>query len=156
MLLKVKKQRIEEVKNVTRSRQPPLLGASTCLSFVRTISKSSFLCISIKHLTIAFKSAMFFTIAMALTISFTPETFYVAKQTWNYRCLLSQKERRAVYPLHAATELRFLHYSRNPFQLSWDLHVHPLSCRCQSFHLSKKNRFRLCCLHIQFLFEVTR
>ena len=92
MLLKVKKQRIEELKKITRSRQPPLLGASTCLSFFRTISNSLFLCISIKHLITAFKSAMLFTIAMALTISFTPDTFYVAKQTWNYRCLILQKE----------------------------------------------------------------
>ena len=96
MLLKDKKQRIEELKKITRSRQPPLLGASKCLSFFRTISNSLFLCISIKHLITAFKSAMLFTIAMALTISFTPDTFYVAKQTWNYRCLILQKERKAI------------------------------------------------------------
>ena len=156
MLLKVKKQWIEELKKVTRSRQPPLLGASTCLSFFRTISNSLFLCISIKHLITSFKSAMLFTIAMALTISFTPDTFCVAKQTWNYICLILQKKNEKQYPFHAATELRFLHYSRSLFQLTWDLHVHPLSCRCQSFHLSIKNRFRLCSLHIQFLHIVTR
>ena len=96
MLLKVKKQQIEELKKVTRSRQPPLLGAFTCLSFFRTISNSLFSCISIKHLITAFKSAMLFTIAMALTISFTPDTFYVTKKTWNYICLILQKERKAI------------------------------------------------------------
>ena len=98
MLLKVKKQQIEELKKVTRSRQPPLLGASTCLSFFRTISNSLFSCILIKHLITAFKSAMLFTVAMALTISFTPDTFYVAKQTWNYRCLILQKKKKSNTP----------------------------------------------------------
>ncbi len=70
----------EELKKVTRSRQPSLLGDSTCLSFFPTISNSVLLCISIKHWITLFKSSMLFKTAMALTISFTPDTFYVAKK----------------------------------------------------------------------------
>ncbi len=86
----------EELNKFTRSRQPPLLGASRCLSFFRTISNSILLCISIKHLITAFKSFMLFKTTIALTISFTPDTFCVAKRTPNYRCLILQKESKAI------------------------------------------------------------